>query len=162
MSEPDLVTTPEAEASPAISTIGAEGVHECIRYFVASGLALLVDVGVLYLLTSIFGVPYLAGRNVLIGRSCAQRRLGVRPSRLRDPKTEFIVVPIGIVSLSLNELVPWSSPAGTAVLSRVKSRRASLLVEGRAKWLLFVGHDPERGVRFSDKIMRKQKLDRGS
>src|SRR2546430_4205266 len=59
MSEPDLVTSPESATSPAISAMGARGAHEFIRYFVASGVALCLDVGSLYVLTSIFTVPYL-------------------------------------------------------------------------------------------------------
>src|SRR3989442_14128080 len=64
MSEPDLVTSPESATSPAISAMGARGVHEFIRYFVASGIALCLDVGSLYVLTSIFTVPYLISAGV--------------------------------------------------------------------------------------------------
>jgi putative flippase GtrA len=142
-----LVTTPEAETSPAISTIGAEGVHECIRYFGASGAALLVDVGVLYLLTSIFAVPYLvSGAAAFLIGLITVYVLSVTwvfgHRVLRDPKTEFIVFAlIGIVGLGLNELVLWVL-TGLFGLFYLVSKGASVILVfswnfGVRKWLLF-------------------------
>jgi putative flippase GtrA len=113
MTEPDLVTTPEAETSPAICMIGAEGLHEFIRYFIASGVALLTDVGALYGLTSFLGVPYLMSGAIAfcIGVVIiyALSTTWVFDHRLlRDAKTEFVIFAlIGIVGLGLNEVVLW-------------------------------------------------------
>ncbi len=57
--ELDIVTAPESEASATLSLAGGRGMQEFIRYFMASLIALIVDVGALYILTSQLGVSYL-------------------------------------------------------------------------------------------------------
>ncbi len=109
----DLLTTPEAESSPAISTIGAEGVHEFIRYAVASGVALVADVCSLYVLTSIFSVPYLISGAISFGIGLiivyVLSILWVFDHHvLRDARIEFVLFAlIGVIGLGLNELVLW-------------------------------------------------------
>jgi putative flippase GtrA len=113
MNEPDLLTTPEAESSPAISTIGAEGVHEFIRYAVASGVALVADVCSLYVLTSLFSVSYLISGAISFGIGLiivyVLSTVWVFDHHvLRDARIEFVLFAlIGVIGLGLNELVLW-------------------------------------------------------
>ncbi len=147
MSEPDLVTSPESATSPAISAMGARGAHEFIRYFVASGIALCLDVGSLYVLTSIFTVPYLISAVIafVIGLTTIyvlsvnwvfEHRV------LRDAKAEFAVFTlIGMVGLALNELVLWVL-TGQLGLYYLLAKGVSIAVVfswnfGARKWLLF-------------------------
>ena len=55
----DIVTAPESESAPTVSTIGSEGLHEFIRYGFASAAALGVDTGLLWFLTEFAGFSYL-------------------------------------------------------------------------------------------------------
>lgn len=55
----DIVTTPETETAPGVSTMGSEALHEFIRYGFASAAALGVDAGLLWALTDIAGFSYL-------------------------------------------------------------------------------------------------------
>ena len=55
----DIVTSPEGEPTATLSMLGSAGTREFIRYFFASLIALIVDIGALTILTSWFAVPYL-------------------------------------------------------------------------------------------------------
>lgn len=110
---PDILTAPEAATAPSLEAAGSETLHEFIRYFVASGVALGVDVGSLWFLTSVLGVPYLYSGAIafLLGLTVIYI-LSVwwvfEERALRDWKAEFVIFAlIGIVGLGLNELVLW-------------------------------------------------------
>lgn len=105
----DILTAPEAATSPAISVLGSRGVREFVRYFIASAAALAMDIGTLYLLTDVFGVPYLysgagafmLGLAVVYILSISwvfERRL------VKNVAAEFFFFAlIGLVGLALNE-----------------------------------------------------------
>ncbi len=114
----DLATTPERVSSSTLRVMGAEGLHEFVRYFVASGVALLADIGALTIFTSVFGMPYLVAGALafLIGLLIiyvlsthwvfSERRVG-------SPWTEFgLFALIGIVGLGINELILWILTGG--------------------------------------------------
>jgi putative flippase GtrA len=113
----------------------------------ASGVALSLDVGSLYVLTSIFTVPYLISAAIafLIGLTTIyvlsvnwvfEHRV------LRDAKAEFAVFTlIGMVGLALNELVLWAL-TGQLGLYYLLSKGVSIAIVfswnfGARKWLLF-------------------------
>ena len=83
---------------------------ELIRYFVASGIALLVDVGTLYLLTSFFGVHYLVSAAIgftlgLVTIYMLSIRWVFSKRRLKKTHHElFIFTLIGIGGLGIYEL----------------------------------------------------------
>lgn len=83
---------------------------ELIRYFVASGIALLVDVGTLYLLTSFVGVHYLVSAAIgftlgLVTIYMLSIRWVFSKRRLKKTHHElFIFTLIGIGGLGINEL----------------------------------------------------------
>lgn len=111
MIEADVVTTPEAAPSVALSSLGSEGFHEFIRYAVASGIALALDVAVLSFLTSIAGIPYLISGAVafLVGLTSVYI-LSIRwvfaERAFSNPWAEFLLFAgIGIVGLAINEVV---------------------------------------------------------
>jgi putative flippase GtrA len=147
MADPDITIAPESESSPSVSIIGSSGLHEFIRYFAASALALIADVGSLWLLTSVLGVPYLWSGAIafLIGLSMVYV-LSVRwvfeKRALHDWRAEFLVFAlIGVVGLGLNELVLWLL-TGYLGLFYLFSKAASVVVVfswnfGARKWLLF-------------------------
>lgn len=147
MADPDIVTTPEAETSTAVSTIGSESLHEFIRYFVASAVALAIDIGALWLLTSVFHVPYLvSGALAFTVGLITVYILSVvwvfSARSLRNPAAEFTVFAlIGIVGLGLNEMILY---ALTSLLGwyYLLSKIASVVVVfswnfAARKWLLF-------------------------
>lgn len=147
MADPDIVTTPEAETSAAVSTIGSEGLHEFIRYFVASGIALTVDVGILWLLTSVLGVSYLVSGALAFAAGLVTIYVlsvfWVFSTRtLQSPATEFTVFAlIGIVGLGLNELILYAL-TGLIGWHYLFSKVASVAVVftwnfAARKWLLF-------------------------
>jgi len=83
---------------------------ELIRYFVSSGIALLVDVGTLYLLTSFVGVHYLVSAAIgftlgLVTIYMLSIRWVFSKRRLKKTHHElFIFTLIGIGGLGINEL----------------------------------------------------------
>lgn len=97
----------------SVHVLGSRISHEFIRYFVASAVALLVDTGLLWLLTSVFAVPYLVSGAMaflfgltLIYVLSITWVFGVR--RLRSPLVEFLIFAgIGIAGLLINEAVLW-------------------------------------------------------
>lgn len=109
----ELAVTPESKSSPTMLLLGSRGLHEFIRYAAASGIALAADVGVLSLLTSIFGVSYLVSGALgfLVGLVVVYI-LSVRwvfeQRVFRDWRSEFLMFAfIGIVGLFLNEVILW-------------------------------------------------------
>ena len=111
MIEPDVVTTPEAAPSIALSSMGSEGLHEFIRYVVASAIALVLDIATLSFLTSVAGVPYLLSGAIafLVGLT-AVYFLSVRwvfaERTLSNPWAEFLLFAgIGVVGLMINEVI---------------------------------------------------------
>ena len=111
MIEADVVTTPEAAPSIALSSMGSEGLHEFIRYVVASAIALILDIATLSFLTSIVEVPYLISGAIafLVGLTSVYF-LSVRwvfaERTLSNPWAEFLLFAgIGVVGLAINEAI---------------------------------------------------------
>ncbi len=109
----EIAISPESATTPTLSFLGSGGLHEFIRYFVASAIAMGLDTGVLWLLTSILGVPYLVsgGLAFLVGLATIYilSVYWVFESRaLQNIWVEFLMFSvIGIVGLAINELVLW-------------------------------------------------------
>ena len=107
----ELVTTPEAAPSATFAGIGSETAHEFVRYFVASAIALAVDVGMLWLLTSVLGVPYLISAAISFALGIVIiYLLSIRwvfdARRMRSAQVEFAAfLAIGIVGLIINEAI---------------------------------------------------------
>ena len=147
MTRPDIATTPEAVSSPTLTIVGARTTHELIRYFLASGIALAVDVGMLWFLTSVLSVSYL-----ISGALAFLLGLGVvyvlsvwwvfERRTLRSPRTEFVIfLFIGIIGLGFNEVILWFL-TGYAGFHYLFSKLASIFVVfswnfGARKFLLF-------------------------
>lgn len=109
MSEHDLAVSPEGGESLTLGALGSRDTREFVRYFGASLVALLVDVGTLFVCTSWLAIPYLysgaiaftLGLIVIYILSISwvfERRAGVHPW------IEFAVFAlIGIIGLGINE-----------------------------------------------------------
>ncbi len=147
MSEPDIVTAPESAITPGVSTIGSEGLHEFIRYVVASAIALLVDAGLLWLLTDIAQISYLLSGAVSFTAGLTIVYLlsvyWVFEARtVRSRGAEFLIFAvIGLVGLGLNEVILYilTSMFGVFYLF---SKAASVVVVfswnfAARKWILF-------------------------
>ena len=117
----DLATSPEKEPSQTMRLMGAEGFHEFVRYFLASGVALLADIGALTIFTEVFGMPYLlAGALafliglVLIYVLSTHWVFGART--VLSPWKEFAIFTlIGVVGLGINELILWILTGGLGI-----------------------------------------------
>lgn len=146
----DIVTNPEKEPGDSMRVVGAEGLHEFVRYVIASAVALLADISVLTLLTSGFGIPYLLAGAIafLVGLVIVyvlSTRWVFNARRLGSPAAEFgIFAGIGIVGLGLNELMLWTM---TSVLGLfyLYSKILSVVVVfswnfAARKYLLFRSH----------------------
>jgi putative flippase GtrA len=113
MSDGDIVTAPEKEVAPSLEALGSETTREFLRYLAASALALLIDTGTLWILTSVLNVQYLISGAVafLLGLSVVYilSVLWVFEHRsLRSVPVEFLVfATIGVIGLALNEGVLW-------------------------------------------------------
>lgn len=147
MSDTDIVTTPEAETTPALSTMGSEGLHEFIRYVVASAIALLVDAGLLWLLTDFGQISYLLSGAIAFTAGLTVVYLfsvyWVFEARAVESRSaEFLIFAmIGLVGLGLNEVVLYVL-TGTFGLFYLVSKAASVVVVfswnfAARKWLLF-------------------------
>lgn len=147
MIEPDIVTTPETESTPGVSFLGSRGFHEFIRYFVASAAALIIDIGSLWLLTSILHVPYLwSGAIAFLAGLIFVYILSITwvfdQRIIRDWKREFLIFGIiGIIGLGLNELILWLLTGYFGIFYLI-SKIGSVVVVfswnfGARKWLLF-------------------------
>lgn len=150
MSETDLAIVPEAATTPGVSTIGSSALHEFIRYFVASLIALAVDFGTLWALTSLAGVSYLISGAIAFTIGLAVVYIlsvfWVFSARnVRNRSVEFLLFAvIGVVGLALNEAILY---ALTTVfgLFYLLSKAASVIVVfswnfAARKWLLFRTH----------------------
>ncbi len=147
MAESDIVTTPEAESNTALAVAGSKGIHEFIRYFAASAVALILDAGVLWVLTSAFDIPYLYSGAIAF-------TLGLTliyflsiywvfdQRAVRNWKAEFMLFAlIGLIGLGLNELILWLFTDLFGFFFMI-SKFASVIVVfswnfGARKWLLF-------------------------
>lgn len=111
--DPDITTSPETATSPSVSLLGAESAHEFVRYFTASLLALAIDFGVLALLTSVIGVPYLVSAAIsfslgLVLVYILSTRWVFAHRMVKSPAAEFaIFAVIGVIGLGINELILW-------------------------------------------------------
>ena len=147
MNDSEIVIPPEAETTPAISTIGSEGVHEFIRYGFASAIALIVDGVLLWLLTEFLGFSYLlsgaisftAGLIVVYLLSVFwvfERRI------VRSRAAEFAIFAlIGLVGLAVNEAILYLFTSLFGVYYLI-SKIASVIVVfswnfAARKWILF-------------------------
>lgn len=103
----------QVEPGATVGALGDPRIHEFIRYFVASLLALVVDVGTLFILVSGLGldlllagaIAFMAGLTVIYLLSTFwvfDRR------NMPNWKIEFVVfVAIGLIGLVLNEIFLW-------------------------------------------------------
>jgi len=143
----DIVTAPESAVTPGISSIGSKGLHEFIRYVVASALALLVDAGLLWLLTDFGRVSYLlSGAVSFTAGLTIVYLLSVywvfEKRAVRSRGAEFLIFAvIGLVGLGLNEVILYvlTSMFGVFYLF---SKAASVVVVfswnfAVRKWILF-------------------------
>ncbi len=109
----DIAITPETEETALVSFLGSTGLHEFIRYFGASAIALALDTGILWFLTSILSVPYLlSGAIAFTAGLVAVYYLSVNwvfeNRLLRNSFAEFTAFAlIGLVGLIMNELILW-------------------------------------------------------
>jgi putative flippase GtrA len=120
MSDENLAVAPESGESDTISVIGARSTHEFIRYFVASLIALVIDTGVLVVLTSIVGISYLISGAVAFMCGLAVTYMlsiwWVFERRHARAGFEFFVFfVIGLTGLLINELVLWALTGGLGV-----------------------------------------------
>jgi len=97
--------------SDSINILGSETTHEFIRYFVASGIALTVDIILLWIFTAFLSIQYLisGALSFFVGLIVIYVLSVVWVFRTRTVtnrrKEFFIFVAIGIIGLGLNEIV---------------------------------------------------------
>lgn len=109
--EDKTVTDADTVVAPGLGVLGSEGLHEFVRYFAASLIALVVDAGLLALLVGVADVPYLwSGAIAFLAGLTTVYFLSVRwvfsKRTLTDPRMEAIIFAvIGVVGLGINELV---------------------------------------------------------
>lgn len=150
MNEPGVAIAPETETTPSVSTIASQGVHEFIRYFVASLAALAVDIGILWFLTSAAGLSYLiSGAIAFIAGLAVVYLLSVywvfSERAVRNRGMEFLLFAlIGIVGLILNEAILYALTTVLGIFYLV-SKIASVIVVfswnfAARKWILFRSH----------------------
>lgn len=102
------------EIAEQLPLIGSQVTHEFIRYFVASGVALSVDVGTLWFLTSMLHVQYLlSGIIAFILGILVIYIFSVawvfKTRSIQNYSHEFALFAIiGIVGLGLNEGILWA------------------------------------------------------
>lgn len=107
--EADIAVSPEKATAPSVAALGAPATREFIRYFAASALALLIDTGALFVLTSFLAVPYLiSGAIAFLLGLVTVYLLSVRwvfeERAMKDKRAEFALFAIiGVVGLLLNE-----------------------------------------------------------
>lgn len=129
----DIATAPEREAGSSMHVLGSEGFHEFIRYAVASGIALLCDVGALTILTSVFDVSYLVSGAIafIIGLIViyilSTHWVFTELPRMNAWRAFAVFALIGIVGLGINELVLWVL-TGWFGLFYLSSKAASIVL----------------------------------
>lgn len=147
----DLATNAEAENTAALSFFGSSGLHEFIRYFAASALALAIDASLLWLLTSVLSVQYLvSGALAFMAGLIVVYILSIvwvfERRSVKDPFVEFVTFAlIGIAGLLINELILWLFTAYIG-LFYLMSKGVSVVVVfawnfGVRKWFLFRGRE---------------------
>lgn len=110
----DIVTSPEGEVGTALTLAGAKGMREFVRYFAASLIALVVDTGSLFVLTSVVGISYLySGALAFMLGLVIVYVLSIawvfEERTTKSAWVEFTVFAIiGIVGLGINELILWT------------------------------------------------------
>lgn len=145
--ETDIAIAPETQSSTSLSMLGSQGTREFIRYFLASAIALLVDVGSLFFFTSVVGIPYLyGGATAFILGLIVVYVLSVTwvfdHRSLRSPAMEFLLFSVvGVAGLFINELVLYLF-TGVVGLYYLFSKAASVIVVfswnfAARKYLLF-------------------------
>ncbi|RJQ34502.1 GtrA family protein [Candidatus Parcubacteria bacterium] len=111
MTDTEIVTSPETQKAPSMMTLGSPALHEFIRYFAASLIALVVDIVGLWLLTEFLDVPYLVSAAIsfllgLIIVYIASIYWVFEARSIRSPAAEFgIFLVIGLIGLGINELI---------------------------------------------------------
>ncbi len=109
----DIVTSPESESGITTTIIGSRTTQEFVRYFAASLLALIVDIGSLALLTSFFHVPYLTSGWIAFTFGLTIVYLlsifwVFEVRKVRNVWIEFFAfLIIGVVGLGINEVILW-------------------------------------------------------
>jgi putative flippase GtrA len=109
--EDKTATDADTVVAPGLGVLGSEGLHEFVRYFAASLIALIVDAGLLALLAGVAGMPYLwAGAIAFLAGLATVYLLSVRwvfsKRSLADSRIEALIFAvIGVVGLAINELV---------------------------------------------------------
>ena len=109
----DITVASRSRNDGMLAAVGSRTMREFIRYFAASAVALLVDAGILALLTSYAGVPYLiSGAISFVFGIVVNYLLSIRwvfeRRTFGDARVEFaLFFLIGIVGLFINELVLW-------------------------------------------------------
>lgn len=146
----DIVTSPETETAPGVSTIGSEGLHEFIRYGFASAAALVLDTGLLWFLTDIAGLSYLlsgalsftAGL-ILVYYASVYWVFAKRVVASRTAEFAIFAL-IGLVGLGFNEAILYLF-TGIFGFYYLVSKIASVIVVfswnfAARKWVLFRSH----------------------
>lgn len=97
--------------APSLTILGSRISHEFVRYFLASALALAVDTGTLWFMTSVIGVSYLvSGAFAFMLGLAVVYILSITwvfdVRRVRSVWQEFLIFAgIGIAGLLLNEAI---------------------------------------------------------
>ena len=143
----DIATVPESESATSVAFFGAQGTREFVRYFLASGVALAVDVGALALFTDVFGVHYLASGALaftlgLIVIYILSIFWVFEHRTLRSLRVEFALFAlIGVIGLLINESM-LALLTGYFALHYLFSKAVSVIVVfswnfGARKYVLF-------------------------
>jgi len=88
-------------------------ISQFVKYFFASGLALLIDLGLLYILTEFLGIYYILSATIsfiagLFVAYVLSKKFIFAKSSVKDKKIEFFVFAvIGIIGLAVNNLSIW-------------------------------------------------------
>lgn len=123
----------EAQAATRLGALGSQNLHEFVRYFSASAVALVADAGSLVVMTSMFGVPYLISGAIsftfgLIVIYVLSVAWVFDKRSLHHPAAEFLIFAgIGIAGLLINEGV-LALLTGIFGLFYVYSKIASVVV----------------------------------
>lgn len=113
MNSDDIAIAPETANGITANIIGSRATQEFVRYFAASLIALIVDIGSLALLTSFFHVPYLTSGWIAFTFGLVIVYLlsifwVFEIRKVRNVWVEFLTfLIIGVVGLGINELVLW-------------------------------------------------------
>jgi len=117
MTNENLAIVPESATGETVGVIGSIATREFIRYFAASLIALIVDTGTLFILTSIFSVAYLlSGGIAFVFGLLVNYVLSIwwvferRHAKAGFEMTVFLFT--GLVGLLINEMVLWVLTGG--------------------------------------------------